>query len=244
MNIIITKSHDESCQIASKMIIQIIKDNTAPMLGLATGGSVEGIYAALVHAYHNKEVDFRHVHTINLDEYIGLSPEHDQSYNYFMHKQLFDHVNIDPKNTYVPNGANPVSQELHKFHTLLASSPRDLQLLGVGPNGHIAFNEPHTELHANAFEVKIAESTIKANARYFNNENEVPKTAFTQGMGDILKAKSLLLIATGINKTDAIKKLILDDHITTQSPCTLLKTHPNVTIIIDQELADHVGYIK
>lgn len=244
MQVIVTPNHQESCRKTADIIIDIIVKESKPVLGLATGGTAEQVYAELITSYKKGNVSFKNVHSVNLDEYVGLAPEHDQSYRYFMNKQLFDHVDIDKNNTYVPIGnANPTT-ELKKFQEKLGSTHRHFQLLGVGPNGHIAFNEPASTLHADAHIVDIAEATIKANARYFESENDVPKTAFTQGMGDILKAEKIVILATGDSKADAMKKLLLDDSVTTECPCTFLKLHPNVTVFIDQQLATLIGYKK
>ncbi|MGL4562928.1 MAG: glucosamine-6-phosphate deaminase [Brevinema sp.] len=242
MKVIITKNHTESCRLTADIIINVIKEKSNAVLGLATGGTAEQVYDELVSSYQKKEVSFKHVQTVNLDEYLGLSPEHDQSYRYFMNKFLFDRVDIEKKNTFVPIGNANHEQSLKEFQQKLDTLPRDFQLLGVGPNGHIAFNEPSESLHKNAHIVEIAPSTIKANARYFASEADVPKKAFTQGMGDIMNAKKLVLLATGANKVEAMKALLNDDKISTNSPCTLLKLHHDVTIFIDQELADMIGY--
>lgn len=242
MEVIITKNHAESCQKTAEIIAKIINKQEKPVLGLATGGTAEQVYSELVQIHEANKVSFKNVSTLNLDEYLGLSPEHDQSYRYFMNSHLFNKVDIDLKNTYVPIGNADNKIELQKFQQKLASMPRHFQLLGVGPNGHIAFNEPSKVLHADAHIVDIAESTIEANARYFASKNNVPKQAFTQGMGDILKAECVVLLATGANKVDAMKKMLLSDDITTGSPCTFLKVHPNCIIFIDQELADLIGY--
>lgn len=242
MNVIISKNHEESCRKVADLIIKIIKNNPYPMLGLATGGTSELVYKELVESYNREEVSFQNVSTINLDEYVGLPLNHEQSYRYYMDHHFFNKVDININNTYIPqSNADPIL-ELTQFKNKLAAIPRNFQLLGIGSNGHIAFNEPAEQLYADAHIVEIASETIKANARYFNNENEVPKTAFTQGVGDILKAEVIALLATGANKAQAIQTLLLNDKITTFSPCTFLKTHSNTTIFIDQELADIIEY--
>lgn len=243
MKVIVTKNHQESCRLTADMIVKLINNKADATLGLATGGTAEQVYDELVNSYNNKEVCFSKVKTINLDEYVGLDPEHDQSYSYFMNKFLFSRINIDKKNTYVPLGNKDLKESISEFQQKLAENPRDFQLLGIGQNGHIAFNEPSNDfLPADAYVTEIAESTIKANARYFENEADVPKTALTQGVGDILKAKQLVLLATGQNKAEAIKALIMDDKVTTQNPSTLLKLHADTVVFIDQELADFIGY--
>ena len=242
MKVIITKNHAESCQKTAEIIANIINNQSKPVLGLATGSTAEQVYTELVQIYQAKKVSFKNVATVNLDEYVGLAPDHDQSYRYFMNFHLFNKVDIDLKNTYVPLGNKDHVAELKAFQQKLASTPRHFQLLGVGPNGHIAFNEPGATLHTDAHIVSIADSTIEANARYFASKNDVPKQAFTQGMGDILKAECLALLATGANKAEAMKALLFGDGITTECPCTFLKTHPNCIIFIDQALADLIGY--
>ncbi|MGL4982339.1 MAG: glucosamine-6-phosphate deaminase [Treponemataceae bacterium] len=242
MNVVVTKDHNESCMLTAKKIADIINANTKAVLGLATGGTAEQVYAELVTLYKAGSVSFKNVHTLNLDEYVGLAGDHDQSYRYFMNKHLFNNVDIDKNNTFVPCGTGNQEQSLAEFQSRLAQKPRDFQLLGVGPNGHIAFNEPASALHSDAHIVEIASATIKANARYFATEADVPRKAFTQGMGDIMKAKSLALLATGKVKADAMKALLLNDEITTDCPCTFLKAHPDATIYIDKELADTIGY--
>lgn len=242
MKVIVTKNHQESCRLTAELIAGIVNENKGGILGLATGGTVEPVYAELAEMHRSGKLSFKNTRTVNLDEYLGLSPEHDQSYRYFMNKHLFNKIDIDKANTYVPVGSNPADAELAAFHKKLADNPRDFQLLGVGPNGHIAFNEPAPSLHANAHIVEIAAATVKANSRYFASEAEVPKKAFTQGMGDILKAKVLALLATGPAKAEAMKALLMNDEISPGCPCTFLKAHPQAYIYIDKELADLIGY--
>lgn len=242
MKVIVTKNHQESCRLTAELIADIVNKNKGGILGLATGGTAEPIYAELTEMHKSGKLSFKNTRTVNLDEYLGLSPEHDQSYRYFMNKHLFNKVDIDKANTYVPVGSNPADAELAVFRKKLADNPRDFQLLGVGPNGHIAFNEPAPSLHTDAHIVEIAAATVKANSRYFASEAEVPKKAFTQGIGDILKARVLALLATGPAKAEAMKALLMNDEISTQCPCTLLKAHPQVYIYIDKDLADLIGY--
>lgn len=244
MKIIVTKNHQESCRLTADAIIELINSKESVTLGLATGGTAEQVYDELVESYEQKKVSFSKVHTINLDEYVGLAPDHEQSYRYFMNKFLFNRVDIDKKNTFVPIGNDDHNHSLQEFQNHLANTPRDFQLLGIGPNGHIAFNEPDSKLHSDAHIIDIAESTIQANARYFESETDVPKKAFTQGMGDILKAKKIILLATGSNKATAIQSLIKDDIIDPQTPCTFLKLHTDVTVIIDQDLANLLNFNK
>ncbi|MGL4368038.1 MAG: glucosamine-6-phosphate deaminase [Brevinemataceae bacterium] len=242
MKVVVTNNHEESCRKTADIIIDVVKNHANPVLGLATGGTAEKVYDELVLLYQKKEVSFSHVETVNLDEYVGLAPEHDQSYSCFMNKFFFDRVDIDKNKTFLPIGNKNHQEELKKFQARLASKPRNFQLLGIGANGHIAFNEPAGSLHADAHIVDIADETIKANSRYFASEADVPKQAFTQGMGNILKAERIVLLATGAAKADAVKALVFGDEVTTQMPCTFLKLHPNVTVFIDKELADMIGF--
>ena len=188
-------------------------------------------------------MDFSKVRTVNLDEYCGIPETHDQSYRYFMNTNLFDHINIDKANTYVAQGmGDPEANAAALEAKVREGGVADLQLLGIGNNGHIAFNEAADVLHATAHIEKLTESTIQANSRFFEKKEDVPTTAITMGMGDILAAKCVVLIATGLAKTDAIRGLVMDDAITTHNPSTMLKMHENVYVVIDQELADAVGY--
>lgn len=243
MKIVVSKNHDESSLKVALMISEIISSKENPVIGLATGSSVLNVYKELVNLYKEKKLSFKNTKSINLDEYIGLAPTHEQSYRYFMNDNLFSKVDIDIKNTFVPIGDNSdINKSLKDFQSQLNYNIRDFQLLGIGPNGHIAFNEPDKCLHANAHIVSIANSTIEANSRFFDSKDEVPKKAFTQGMGDILKAKSIALLATGDNKADAIKSLLFGDDVATYNPSTFLKMHANTTIFIDESLANIINY--
>lgn len=243
MKVIVTNNYQESCEEAAKIIINQVKNNPKSKLGLATGSSVLGIYDIIAESCKNGEVSFKDVTSVNLDEYVGLTPDHPQSYRRFMNDNLFNRIDIDKNNTYVPSGiADNIDEELKKFSSkILDGQQVDIQLLGVGVSGHIAFNEAGEELIADAHIENLDESTIKANARFFDSENEVPKQAFTMGIGEIMKAKTTLLIATG-NKENAIRELLTNNKITTKCPVTMLKMHSDAVIIIDKELAEKAGY--
>ena len=236
MQVIITQDFQQSSLRVAQQFSKLLQQKPNAKLGLATGGSAEGVYACLVAAYQKKEIDFSQASSVNLDEYVGLASSHQQSYRYYMNHHLFDHINIDKQNTYIPNGMGPPQQELEIFQQKLESGT-DLQLLGVGANGHIGFNEPSAKLIANAHIENLVESTISANSRYFSSTAEVPRQAFTQGMGDILKSRQIVLIATGSAKAQAIGQLLGHDKIDPMCPVTLLKLHPDVTVVIDQDLA-------
>ena len=244
MKVIVAKDANKVGMKAAAEIINLLKVKKDAVLGLATGGTAEVIYPHLIKSYDKKEIDFKKVKTINLDEYKGLDGKNEQSYRYFMNKNLFDYVNIEKRNTYVPKGIGDKEKNLKEFNDKINKNPRDLQLLGVGPNGHIAFNEPDEVLHANALCVKLDAKTIKANSRYFKSEKQVPKEAFSMGMGGILKAKKIVIAAIGKNKASAIKELLFNDKITTKCPVTFLKLHNDVTVIIDEELRKAIGYKK
>lgn len=242
MKVIIAKDSNKVGMKVAAEIINLLKVKKDAVLGLATGGTAEAVYPHLIKSYNKKEIDFKKVKTINLDEYKGLDGKNEQSYRYFMDKNLFEHVNIEKKNTFVPKGIGDKEKNLKEFNDKINKNPRDLQLLGVGANGHIAFNEPNDFLHSDALCVRLDKKTIKANSRYFKSEKQVPKEAFSMGMGGILKAKKIVIAAIGKNKASAIKELLLNDKITTKCPVTFLKLHNDVTVIIDEEIAKAIGY--
>ena len=238
MEIIVSKNYDELSKKAANFIIDLIKDKPDSVLGLATGGTPEGMYAELVKAYEAGKISFKDVRTYNLDEYIGLDGNHEQSYRHFMNKQLFDHVDIDKNNTYVPNGkAEDLEAECENYEKILKDlSYADIQILGIGTNGHIGFNEPAEELILPTHVEPLVEATIEANSRYFDSKDEVPKEAISMGIGSILKAKHIILLASGPSKNE-IMKYFNNDKISINIPASLIKLHPNVTIIMDEEAA-------
>ena len=243
MKVIVTNSYDETCAVIANMIKELVNAKPDAKLGLATGGTPVPIYKKLIEMNKAGEVDFSRVHTVNLDEYCGIPGTHDQSYRYFMDTNLFDHINIDKKNTFVASGMGDFEANARELEEKVREGgAADLQLLGIGNNGHIAFNEASDHLIAVAHTEKLTESTINANARFFEKKEDVPTMAITMGMGDILAAKKVVLAATGLAKVPAIRGLIMDDVITTQNPATMLKMHEDAVVVIDRELADAVGY--
>ena len=243
MKVIVTNSYDETCAVIANMIKELVNAKPDAKLGLATGGTPVPIYKKLIEMNKAGEVDFSRVHTVNLDEYCGIPGTHDQSYRYFMDTNLFDHINIDKKNTFVASGMGDFEANARELEEKVREGgAADLQLLGIGNNGHIAFNEASDHLIAVAHTEKLTESTINANARFFEKQEDVPSMAITMGMGDILAAKKVVLAATGLAKVPAIRGLIMDDVITTQNPSTMLKMHEDAVVVIDRELADAVGY--
>ncbi len=243
MKVIVTNSYDETCAVIANMIKELVNAKPDAKLGLATGGTPVPIYKKLIEMNKAGEIDFSRVHTVNLDEYCGIPGTHDQSYRYFMDTNLFDHINIDKKNTFVASGMGDFEANARELEEKVREGgAADLQLLGIGNNGHIAFNEASDHLIAVAHTEKLTESTINANARFFEKKEDVPTMAITMGMGDILAAKKVVLAATGLAKVPAIRGLIMDDVITTQNPSTMLKMHEDAVVVIDRELADAVGY--
>ena len=243
MKVIVTNSYDETCAVIANMIKELVNAKPDAKLGLATGGTPVPIYKRLIEMNKAGEVDFSRVHTVNLEEYCGIPGTHDQSYRYFMDTNLFDHINIDKKNTFVASGMGDFEANARELEEKVREGgAADLQLLGIGNNGHIAFNEASDHLIAVAHTEKLTESTINANARFFEKKEDVPTMAITMGMGDILAAKKVVLAATGLAKVPAIRGLIMDDVITTQNPSTMLKMHEDAVVVIDRELADAVGY--
>lgn len=232
------ENYDELSAHAAEMFKEVLNNTENPVLGLATGSSPEGMYKALVEMNQNNEVDFSHVTSVNLDEYVGLAGDHDQSYRYFMDKHLFNHVNIDKSKTFVPNGlAEDLDKECQEYDQRIVDlGYADLQVLGIGPNGHIGFNEPDEKLTIKTHVADLLDSTIEANARFFESKEDVPKQAISMGLQAILNAKKIILIASGKAKAKAIASLV-DEYVTTQIPATLLKVHPDVTVLVDKEAA-------
>ena len=212
------------------------------VLGLATGSTPVGTYKQLAIWNQRGDFSFKEVKTVNLDEYKGLAPTHDQSYRYFMDSNLFDHINIDKANTYVAKGTGDIEANIEEFRAVIARSQVELQVLGVGADGHLAFNEPGPSLYWSAHKETLDESTIDANARFFASRDEVPRYAVTMGIGEIMMAKRLLMILSGANKEEAARLLLMSDDVTCACPATLMKLHHDATVLITRELADKIGY--
>lgn len=235
MKFVTVKTYEELSNKAADIIAAqiIVKPNC--VLGLATGSSPVGTYKRLIEDNKNGKIDFSAVTSVNLDEYVGLDESNDQSYRYFMNDKLFNHINIDKANTFVPSGkANDLKAEGEAYDNMIKSlGGIDLQLLGIGLDGHIGFNEPDAHFTSATHEVTLDESTIKANARFFANEDEVPKTAITMGMMSIMQAKKILLIANGENKKEILEKAFFGP-IDPQVPASILQLHPDVTVIFSE----------
>ena len=234
MRIIEVCDRKEGGEIAARMIINLIKEKGSPTLGLATGSSPETTYSCLVRAYEEGEISFSDVKTVNLDEYVGLYESHPQSYRYFMEEKLFSRVNINRENTHLPRGmAENLQAECERYDRVISSlAPIDIQLLGIGHNGHIGFNEPSDFFFENTHVVDLSTSTIEANSRFFPTESDVPKRAITMGIGQIMSAKSIILLAFGEEKS-TILHTALTGEITPSCPASVLQHHPNLTVIAD-----------
>ena len=232
MNYIVVDSYKELSRKAAQIIASVVTLKPDCVLGLATGSSPVGTYDRLTEMYENGELDFNRVTSVNLDEYVGLDGDNDQSYRYFMNKNLFDRVNIDKSRTFVPNGlaADPAAEGLAYDEHIKALGGIDIQLLGIGLDGHIGFNEPDSFFTKETHLVKLHESTIEANSRFFASRDEVPTTAITMGMGSIMQARRVLLIANGAKKKEIMEKAFFGP-ITPEVPASILQMHPDVTVI-------------
>ena len=226
---------DMSRKAANIISAQIILKNDS-VLGLATGSTPIGIYNTLAHWCDKGNLDFSQVKTVNLDEYVGLPAYHDQSYYYFMRENLFKKVNIDINNTHLPDGtAENAEEECERYHNVIESMGGiDLQLLGIGNNGHIGFNEPSDIFETKVHKVELTESTIQANSRLFDSIDDVPRYAYTMGIGEIMSAKQILIVASGKAKAPIVKELI-EGPVTPKVPASILKFHGNVTLIADED---------
>ena len=235
MKFITVKTYEELSKKAADIIAaQIILKNDC-VLGLATGSSPVGTYKNLIKKVENGEISFKNVTSVNLDEYVGLDGSHDQSYRYFMNDNLFDHVDIDKSKTYVPNGcAEDLDTEGEAYDELIKSlGGIDLQLLGIGLDGHIGFNEPDDFFTAATHSVTLDSSTIEANSRFFASKDDVPKSAITMGMMSIMQAKRILMVANGKAKLDIIKKA-MEGPVDPKVPASILQLHPDVTVIYSE----------
>ncbi len=237
MKVIITENYDEMSRKAGEIVTEIVKNNPNAVLGLATGSSPIGMYDYMVKEHISNGVSYANVSSVNLDEYIGLDADNENSYAFFMSKYLFDRVDIDKKNTNLPNGKAVDKQaECDRYNTLLETMKQDVQVLGIGSNGHIGFNEPGTSLDSVTHVVDLTENTIKDNSRLFDDISQVPTQAFSMGIKNIMNAKSIILQASGKNKAEAIKGLV-KGKIDISLPASVLQLHPFVTVIIDKDAA-------
>lgn len=237
MKIIITEGYDEMSDKGAEIIAEVMRNNPRATLGLATGTTPIGVYKRLIEKNKKGEISFKEIKTVNLDEYVGLNGENNQSYRYFMNEQLFNRVDIDKANTNVPCGvAEDMEKECERYTALLKANPQDIQLLGLGSDGHIGFNEPGSPFDGHTHIVELEESTIRDNARLFDKIEDVPRSAITMGIADVMQAKSILLIANGANKAEAVRAMV-NGEVNENCPASILQLHNNVTVIIDREAA-------
>ena len=235
MLLIEAKDYNDMSRKAANIISAQVIMKPHAVLGLATGSTPVGAYKQLVEWYNKGDLDFANVTSVNLDEYKGLSPENDQSYRYFMNTNLFNHVNINKERTFVPNGLEPDSEKACAAYneTIRSVGGIDLQLLGLGHNGHIGFNEPDEEFAKTTHCVDLTQSTIEANKRFFASIDDVPKQAYTMGIGTIMKAKKILLVVSGSDKAQILHD-VLCGPVTPHVPASVLQLHNDVIVVADE----------
>ena len=237
MKVIVTENYEEMSKVAADILIDVVKKNPCAVLGLATGSSPIGAYQNMAKDHKENGTSYKQVRTVNLDEYVGLTADHDQSYAYFMRTNLFNNIDIDLANTNLPSGSAPDAQaECDRYNALLATMQQDVQLLGLGSNGHIGFNEPDTPFGSVTHLVDLTENTIKDNSRLFNSIDEVPRQALSMGIKNIMQAKSVLMVVSGKNKAEAVKGMV-QGEVTPALPASVLQLHPFVTIVCDKDAA-------
>lgn len=235
MKIYCMENYEEMSRKAAGIMAAQIIAKPDSVLGLATGSTPIGMYKELIKGYEAGDLDFSEIKSVNLDEYVGLEPTHDQSYRYFMQNNLFNHVNIDDSNTNVPQGlaADPVA-ECERYNQVMRDlGGIDIQVLGMGHNGHIGFNEPDDHFPLETHVVDLQESTINANARFFASADDVPKQAMTMGIGNIMKARKILVVVSGEDKADIVKKAFTGP-VTPYVPASILQLHPDVILVGDK----------
>ncbi|KGG79491.1 glucosamine-6-phosphate deaminase [Caloranaerobacter azorensis H53214] len=238
MKVLIVKDYEEMSRKAANIVASQIILKPDSVIGLATGDTPKGMYRELIKLYNNGDIDFANIKTFNLDEYYGLPKENPQSYHYYMMENLFKHVNIKKENIHIPNGmVENIEKECEEYEKKIQQAGGiDLQVLGIGRNGHIGFNEPDLKFEAKTHLVELDEDTIKANSRFFNSIEEVPTKAISMGIKTIMHAKKIVLLASGKEKAEAIYKAVKGE-ITPKVPASVLQLHPDVILIADEEAA-------
>lgn len=237
MKLLVCENYEEASVTAAKYLIDLIKEKNDAILGLATGSSPIGMYKELIKSCQNKEISFKNIKTYNLDEYCGIEQSNEQSYFSFMNENLFNHVDINKANVNIPfANEGSLQEDCDKYNNMLNNVSIDLQVLGIGANGHIGFNEPNTSFDQETFIVELTKETIEANARFFNSIEEVPTHAITMGIKNILNAKQIVLIASGKSKAQAIYDLF-NSKKDIKNPQTSLQDHSNVIVVVDKEAA-------
>jgi len=242
MRLIRVKDYQAMSDEAFAITYERMLANPKLILGLATGSTPVGLYERLVSAYQTGKLSFREAQSFNLDEYVGLSPDHPQSYAYFMREHLFAHIDLPPEQRDIPNGIAPdLAAECSRYEAAIeAAGEVDLQILGIGPNGHIGFNEPGTPLDSPTHVVALTESTREANARFFDRLEEVPTHAITMGLGTILRAREIILLASGESKAEAMARLLSLGDFASELPASALHRHPEVWVIADEAALSRV----
>lgn len=241
MKLKIVDDYDSMSRAAFDIVHKVVADKPNAVLGLATGSSPIGLYRLMVDDCQQNGTTYKDVKTVNLDEYVGLSADDIQSYAYFMRHNLFDGIDVNPDNTNLPNGmADDLDAECHRYDNLLQKLRPDVQVLGLGSNGHIAFNEPHTPFDSTTHVVKLADSTVKDNSRLFDSMDQVPRRALTMGTSNIMNAKKIVMLVSGANKADALKAMI-EGECSESCPASILQKHSDVTVICDRQAAEKLS---
>ena len=238
MEVFVYQKYEEISQAAAQVVADTINRKPNTVLGLATGSTPLGLYKELARMHKEEGLDFSHVRTFNLDEYVGLSPDHPQSYHYFMHENLFKHINIEPQNVHVPSGTTKNYQAFCEWYEerIEECGGIDIQVLGIGSDGHIAFNEPGSSLGSRTRIKTLSKETIEDNARFFDKKEDVPIYAITMGVGTVLEARKVILLANGANKAQAIADAI-EGPVSCMCTASVLQLHPDSSLFIDNEAA-------
>lgn len=243
MHVQTADDYDQMSEVAAHIVADQIREKPNSVIGFATGGTPVGMYDRLIEAHEEQGLDFSKLVSFNLDEYLGLGPDHPQSYHFYMQEKLFDEVNIRPGHIYIPDGlTDDIEQHCNWYESRIdAHGGIDLQILGIGGNGHIGFNEPGSSLASRTRPMTLTQKTIDDNARFFDDEENIPRRAITMGIGTIMDADRIVLLASGENKADAIKETI-EGPVTSMVPASVLQMHPNVQVVIDEDAASALDY--
>jgi len=240
MKLVVKKDYEQCSRYLADMFREVVLAKPDALLGLATGSSPVGMYRCLVEDYENGMVDFSRVRTINLDEYIGLPREHEQSFGYFMDKHFFSKVNIREENIMLVDGADDAERQVARYNSFLEDNFMDILVVGIGTNGHVGFNEPDSVLTAPTHVTDLTEDTIRANSVHFEDASQVPRKAITMGAAGITRAAKVVLIASGKAKANAVKRLLADEFVDPMLPCSILKLCRDATVIIDEALYNEI----
>lgn len=248
MEVIILPDAESVGRQAARIVARVLRERPRPVLGFATGSTPLPLYRELARLHAAGELDFAHARSFNLDEYVGLSPEHPQSYRQFMHYNLIDHINIDPAQVFIPNGqSDDIPAECARYERLIAQHGGiDLQILGIGSDGHIGFNEPTSSLRSRTRIKTLTARTRRDNARFFGSEEAVPHHVITMGIGTILDCRSCMMLATSASKAEAVARMV-EGPLTAMCPASALQLHPSVKVVIDEAAAQkltHAAYYR